>query len=53
MLSGQIRSAVIILIVTALNFSTAQAQVERACRTRAGGILAERLSAKRRARRHA
>jgi len=46
MLSGQIRSAVIILIVTALNFSTEQAQVERACRTRAGGILTERLSAK-------
>ena len=33
MLSGQIRSAVIILIVTALNFSTGHAQVERACRT--------------------
>lgn len=46
MLSGQLRSAVIILIVTALNFSTAQAQAERPCRTRAGGILTERLSAK-------
>jgi hypothetical protein len=46
MLFGQLRSAVIILIVTALNFSTAQAQVERPCQTRAGGILTERLSAK-------
>ena len=46
MLNGQLRSAVIILIVTALKFSTAQAQVERPCQTPAGGILTERLSAK-------
>ena len=46
MLSGQLRSAVIILIVTAFNFSAAQAQAERPCRTRGGGILTERLSAK-------
>jgi hypothetical protein len=47
MLSGQLRSAVIILIITALNFSTAQAQVEPSSRTPARGILTERLSPKR------
>lgn len=45
-MNGQLRSAVIILIVTALKFSTAQAQVEGPCQPPAGGILTERLSAK-------
>jgi hypothetical protein len=46
MLSGQLRSAVIILIITALNFSMAQAQVEPSSRTPARGILTEQLSPK-------
>jgi len=44
MLSGRLRSALIILITTALNFSTAQAQVDPSSRTPARGILTERLS---------
>ena len=46
MLSDQLRSAVVVWIVTALIFSTAQAQAERPSQPSAAGILTDRLSAK-------